>query len=192
MDKKLEGLLQPGETVKWSGRPKDVKLMEPPYGTAYIIRAVCAVILVIAGICLALPIIGGGEGALTGWIVLLVCVVVALYLVLDPVYVANKLNKGTFYYITDRRVISCFGTEDKTKKMKMRTLGELDEITVDKLSNGTGLIYLGKRIKRAPRAARTQFALTDLQDKEEGMPLMFYGVPDVERALAALPSGLNR
>lgn len=192
MENKIDSILQPGETVKWSGRPQDVKLMEAPYGTSFIIRVVCAVLIIALGIYLTGPGAGTTMDATQGIVFLLICVVVGLYLILDPIYVMNKMNKGTFYYITDHRVITCFGSGDKVKKMKMRTLEELGEVTVDKLSNGHSLIYLGKKNKRAPKVARTQFAFTDIQDKEEEMPLMFYSVSDIQGALNALPAGLCR
>lgn len=46
MENKIKEILQPGETVKWSGRPQNVKLMEAPYGVSFILRVVCAVLLV--------------------------------------------------------------------------------------------------------------------------------------------------
>ena len=40
MENKIKEILQPGETVKWSGRPQNVKLMEAPYGVSFILRVV--------------------------------------------------------------------------------------------------------------------------------------------------------
>lgn len=192
MEKKLEAILQPGETVKWSGRPRDVKLMEAPYGTSFIIRIVCAILLVVVGVVLVGPVAGAKMDPTQGVVFVCVCAVVGLYLILDPIYVMNKMNKSTYYYITDRRVITCFGNDDKVKKMKMRTLDELDEVSVDKLSTGKSVVYLGRKTKRAPKLARIQFAFTDVQDKEEATPLIFYSVEDLQGALSALPAGLCR
>ena len=46
MENKIDAILQPGEVVKWSGRPQDVKLMDGPFGTSFIIRVIVALILV--------------------------------------------------------------------------------------------------------------------------------------------------
>ena len=192
MENKIKEILQPGETVKWSGRPQNVKLMEAPYGVSFILRVVCAVLLVAVALWFNGPGAGVNMEPTQGMVFLVACVVIALYLVLDPIYVMNKMKKGTYYYITDQRVITCYGDDKKVKKIKMRTLDELDEVSVDQLSNGNSLIYLGKKTKRAPRTVRTRFAFTDVQDKEEEIPLMFYSVDNAKDALSCLPVGLCR
>lgn len=191
MNDKIQSVLQPGETVKWSGRPENVKLMEAPYGVTNVIRFVCAVLIIGAGYWLTGPGAGETIDHTQSMVFLGACVIIGLYLLLDPIFVANKMKNQTSYYITDRRVITCYKKGDSVK-IKMRMLDELDEVSVDKLSNGNSVIYLGKKSKNAARLARTQFAFTDVQDKEDGIPLMFYSVHDTQNALASLPAGLCR
>ena len=97
MENKIKSILQPGETVKWSGRPEDVKLLEAPYGTSFVIRAVSAVLIAALGVFLAFFGVNDKTDPTQMMIFMLVCLVVALYLVLDPIYVMNKLKKSTFY-----------------------------------------------------------------------------------------------
>ena len=192
MENKIDSILEPGEVVKWSGRPQDIKLMEAPYGTSFIIRAVVAVILAVLGVYFTT--VGRGETAdpSQSMVLLVVCVVVALYLIIDPILVANRVGKKSTYYITDRRVILCFARGANDMTVKSRNIADLDEVTVDKLSTGNSTIYFGKKTDRAARLSRTQDARTDAQNKEDGTPLMFYSVPNAQDALSALPAGLCR
>ena len=192
MENKIDAILQPGEVVKWSGRPQDVKLMEAPYGASFIIRVIIAAILLAGGFYFTGP--GRGETAdpMQATVMLCICVIVALYLVIDPIVVAIKVGKKSTYYITDRRVIACFTKGAHEMTVKTRDIAELNEVTVDKLSTGNSTIYFGKKTDRAARLSRTQDARTDAQNKEDGTPLMFYSVPNAQDALSALPAGLCR
>ena len=192
MENKIDAILQPGEVVKWSGRPQDVKLMDGPFGTSFIIRVIVALILVAGSAYLCGP--GRGETAdpLQATGLLCICIIVASDLVVDPLLVANRVGKKATYYITDRRVIACFAKGSNDMTVKTRDISDLKEVTVDKLSNGNSVIYLGKKSRRAARLARTQEVFSDAQNKEDGIPLMFYSVPNVQEALSALPAGLCR
>ena len=189
---KIDSILQPGETVKWSGRPQNIKLMEAPYGTSFVIRVIVALILFAGGFYFSGPGAGATAKPLDTTVILCVCIIVGLYLILDPILVARKLTRTATYYITDRRVIACFAKGVHEMTVKSRNLDELDEVTVDKLSNGNSVIYLGKKTNRAVRKARIQYCYTDAQDKEENIPLMFYSVPNAQEALSVLPAGLCR
>ena len=81
MNEKIQSILQSGETVKWSGRPQNVKLMEAPYGLTILIRIVCAVLVVAAGYWFTGPGAGETIDHTQGMVFLGVCVVIAAYLI---------------------------------------------------------------------------------------------------------------
>ena len=165
MEQYVKSNLQSGEHILWSGTPSNIKLLEAPYTFGIIARWVIAVVLF--GFCawyMASFSALGVDGT-QATVFSIVIALVGVYLIWDPIRVVARLKTKTLYCITNQRVIVCF--QGRPNKMKFRMLDELDEVSVELLSTGCGNIYFGRKTKRAPKLARIQFAVSELQEQEE-------------------------
>ena len=189
MEQYVKSQLQNGEHILWSGTPSNVKLLEAPYTVGIVIRWVVAAALFAFCIWYLTFFPTVGVSSTQAVVISVIIALIGVYLVVDPIHVVAKLKTQTFYCITNQRVIACY--KARPMKMKFRTLDELDEISVELLSTGCGNLYFGRKTKRSAKMARVQFAMSELQEHDEKMPLVFYSVKDPEAVYNTLPAELS-
>ena len=176
MEQYVKSQLQNGEHILWSGTPSNVKLLEAPYTVGIVVRWVVAAALFAFCIWYLTFFPTVGVSSTQAVVISVIIALIGVYLVVDPIHVVAKL-------------IACY--KARPMKMKFRTLDELDEISVELLSTGCGNLYFGRKTKRSAKMARVQFAMSELQERDEKMPLVFYSVKDPEAVYNTLPAELS-
>jgi hypothetical protein len=97
----------------------------------------------------ATAILGGAPFFFAIWGVPFV--LIGLYMMVGRFWVDSRLRAGTFYGLTDRRVVIVSGLLNRT--VSSRPLRTLTDVTMTEHSDGCGTISFGPTVPQRPRGA---------------------------------------
>ena len=165
-----EAKLKPGEKLLWTGRPQELKMIDPANSMATYIAFGFAVVW--AAVTLAIF-----ASRISGAFALVIMELPAIIGVLIP-FMDIRSIRNTEYAITDRRVIVKSGNDD--------TSMEYDSSTkVEKRANQTVCVGAATEIK--PSRERHFLLFHGIQDDEKKvLGLVLYTTSDADRAVEIL------
>jgi len=179
--------LNEGEAVLWSGRPVGITLLESPHGSPIIIRWIVCLVFAVVALWYGLIYVPGNENITTnGIVIMLIIIALAIFVAIRPLMEVSKLSRKCFYYITDRRALILI--KGNIDIVKGKLLADAPEITTDKLSEGRGNIYIGKKAANSDKRARFSTLLPPQPEEDIDKPFVFYSVADPDDVLKYFPA----
>ncbi len=182
MEQYLNENLLPDETVKWTGRPTNIKLMEKPMSNFVILRWVISALLLVFTVWYWTFALAHGFEISLPVTLTVILVLVAAWVAVSPLISNRRAQSKCLYAITNKRALILYKTIPIITRVR-----ELDTVTdssYDTLSTGCGNIYVGAKTKNAPGKARDMAFVSDMPDDE--LPLIFFSVEDPASVFALL------
>lgn len=179
--------LADGETVLWKGRPAAIKVMEAPYGIAYMIRWVICLALIIGVLWYQLVYVPARSISIS-WAFPVIFILLILYCALRPLIDIYTIKQKCVYCITNHRAI--VAVMDTTLKIKAKNYKDIDAITADMIADRRGIIYIGKKQKQSFRRSRLGLLVFPVNSDDEGFnaqPLIFYNVENPHEIMTFFP-----
>lgn len=176
-DRKLQEVLNDGESVQWQGRAEPFSLTggknKKKYLTRCLISAVCFIVITAAYALL----VSSSERANFSYVLVAVVAVVCLYVALLPKIDARKVMKKCSYYITDQRYIEIIDSKE------VLALPRKDvNVKVMDAEDGCITIALGAAVGKPEKKylVATIAGVKD-SDTEKTIGVVFYNVKDGKR-----------
>ena len=180
METSAEKYLINGEKLIWQGKAEPFQMLDKPYRNIYPLIWVVSAVIVVAFIAFYIPYYFRSGSTFGQFVMAAVLFLVpTLFIALDPFITKRSIEKNLFYILTDKRAL-CINKN----KVKAMVLEGNTEVRVDKLSNGSGVLYIGKdACESTAYSSRTNTVYgfhNPTKDPDVYTGMIFYGIKDAQ------------
>ena len=178
-----------GESILWKGKPTDIKIMEAPYGNIYILRWLICLLLFACVLWYQLIYMPSNSMTTNSLAIPIVCTLAILFIAVKPLIDINSIQRKCVYCITTKRVI--VSNVSNPLKMKAKSFEEVDDISIEMISDNRGTIYIGKKQKNSVRRSRTDSLVFPTSNDDEEFakrPLIFYSIEAPKNVMTYFPA----
>lgn len=181
MNSQAEKFLMKNEKVLWEGKAEAFQLLDAPYRTIFpIIWGVTGVITA-AFIGLYLPFFFRSGSTLGQFAMAFLCfMAVPLFVSLEPFALKRSLEKKITYVLTDKRAMVV-----NNGKAKIMNLEKGTPVRIEKLSNGSDILYIGESACNSSTYSSRANAVHGFHDADKEPDdyagLIFYSIKNADQ-----------